>query len=537
MSNSINGDTALAWGAIEAGVSVVTGYPGSPGTDIFNTLADCGSTYGHHAEWCLNEAVALNVAAGASQGGKRALVCLKSVGMNVALDTLMVLNMTGIHGGLVILLGDDPGAWGSQNEQDTRWVGNYTELPVLEPATPQEGRDMVRWAFDHSEANGIIVIIRLTRSFSQRLEEGPDPAPPTEMPAREPDREPLSWVSALRTTEGNHRRLHQTLATVEAEANSLPYNTVEGDGRKGIIAAGFAYTKLQDALEGADRSPFRILKLGSLYPLPARVVSEFLGGCDEVVVFEEVDPYVEDMVKAVGYDAGATPKVLGKRTGHVRWEGELFRWNIQDTLKKWVPGFSPSVVYAEAEWEKEKPVRISHCAGCPYVEIITAFREEAKALGQNPFLAGDPGCVVMAADLLDTKLCMGSAIGIAHGLKRSGVRERTVAVIGDSAFYHSGITPLVHARATGSDMLVMILDNSGAVTTGGQPTPDRGMPGCEGTGPAVGMRELAECIGLPNVWEVLEEDSEDRMREVFRSALASQGMGMLIVRKECKPAD
>ena len=147
----IDGNRALAWGAIEAGVSLVTGYPGSPTTGTFQALAESAHEFGHLAEWCLNERMALDIAAGASQGGKRALVCLKSVGMNVALDTLMTLNLTGVHAGLVILLGDDPGAWGSQNEQDTRLLAPLAELPLLEPATPEEGRRMICWAFDFSK--------------------------------------------------------------------------------------------------------------------------------------------------------------------------------------------------------------------------------------------------------------------------------------------------------------------------------------------------------------------------------------------------
>ena len=182
MSEQINGDQAIAWGAIEAGVSTVSGYPGSPGTGTFTELAEKAETYGHRTEWCLNERIALDMAAGTSLAGKRALVCLKSVGMNVALDTMMVLNMSGIHGGLVILMGDDPGAWGSQNEQDTRPISILAELPMLEPATPEEGRDMVRWAFDFSERHKIIVIVRITRSFSVMLQDTPDLSPPAEKP-------------------------------------------------------------------------------------------------------------------------------------------------------------------------------------------------------------------------------------------------------------------------------------------------------------------------------------------------------------------
>ncbi|MDA0709795.1 MAG: thiamine pyrophosphate-binding protein, partial [bacterium] len=191
MRHQIDGEKALAWGAVEAGVHLITGYPGSPGTSTFNHLLSLSSDHGHHNEWCLNERIAIDMAAGASQAGKRVLVCLKSVGMNVALDTLMVLNMTGVNAGLVIVMGDDPGAWGSQNEQDTRPLGNLAEIPMLEPATPAEGRAMMRWAFDYSEAIQSVVILRITRSYSVQTEDLPALAPPATKPTKPADREPM----------------------------------------------------------------------------------------------------------------------------------------------------------------------------------------------------------------------------------------------------------------------------------------------------------------------------------------------------------
>ena len=192
MSQLIDGEKALAWGAVEAGVHLVTGYPGSPGTNTFINLANLSKDHGHHTEWCLNERIALDMAAGSSQAGKRALVCLKSVGMNVALDTLMVLNMTGVNAGLVIVMGDDPGAWGSQNEQDSRPLGPLTEVPMLEPATPAEGRAMIRWAFDYSESLQTVVILRITRTYSTHTEELSPLEAPAIKPSKPIDREPMS---------------------------------------------------------------------------------------------------------------------------------------------------------------------------------------------------------------------------------------------------------------------------------------------------------------------------------------------------------
>ena len=534
-SHRIDGDRAIAWGAIESGVGVVTGYPGSPGTGTFNALTETAGDCGHQTEWCLNERIALDIAAGASKGGVRALVCIKSVGMNVALDTLMVLNMTGVHAGLVILMGDDPGAWGSQNEQDTRPLGPLSEIPMLEPATPDEGRQMVRWAFDFSEALRTVVIVRITRSFSVCQEEVAPLSPPRNRPDLSPDREPFRWISHPGTTLANHRRLHKNARQAAEQFSDLPFNRLEGAGPRGILAGGIVYTKLKDALSGVDTSGLSILKLSALYPLPRDLIARFLKDCREILVLEEVDPYLEDAVKTIGYDTGATPTILGKRTGHVNWEGELFRWHIQEALDAYLPEFAPGKRYTEAEWEREKPFRKAYCAGCPYLEILTAFRGEADALGQNPFLTGDPGCVVMAAKHLDIKLCMGSAIGVASGLKKAGVAERTVAVFGDSAFYHSGIVALIQARATRANLLMIVLDNGGALTTGGQSTPDRGLSLPDGAGPAVSIHDLAATCGVESIWTIEEEDTQDRMRTVFRKALATgDGLHMVIVRKPCK---
>ena len=533
----INGDTALAWGAIEAGVSCVTGYPGSPGTGTFTTLADTAAEYGHDAEWCLNERIALDVAAGVSQGGRRVLVCTKSVGMNVALDTLMVLNMTGVHAGLVILMGDDPGAWGSQNEQDGRFFGPLAEIPMLEPATPEEGRRMMRWAFDFSESFRTVVILRITRSFSVCEAGQPAINRPPSQPALAPDREPMRWISSLSNCIPNHRRLHRNLKAISETFEKIPFNRIEGAGELGVIASGFGHSKLQDALEGADTSELRRLKLGSLYPLPGGLITNFLKQCKQVLVLEEVDPYLEDSIKTIGYDAGVTPRVIGKRSGHVPGEGELFRWQIQKALKAYLPDLTPKRVFTEAGWQKEKPFRKSHCAGCPYNDILAALREEAAALGQNPYLTADPGCVVIAAKHLDTKLCMGSAIGAALGLQKAGVGERAVAITGDSAFYHSSVNALIHARSTGANLLLVVLDNAGSLTTGGQPTPDRGVRVAGKPGPVVGINDLAVACGVDSVWTVGETDPEAHMRRVFRAALQTEGLGLVTIRKRCESVD
>ncbi|HIO80886.1 TPA: hypothetical protein EYG59_20080 [Candidatus Poribacteria bacterium] len=534
----INGENAIAWGAIEAGISVVTGYPGSPGTGTFNALAETAEVYGHQAEWCINERIALDIAAGVSQGGKRAFVCLKSVGMNVALDTLMVLNMTGVHAGLVILLGDDPGAWGSQNEQDTRFIAPMAEIPMLEPSTPEEGRGMIKWAFEFSELLCTVVIIRITRSFSLSESLLPPISVPEAKPSLPPDRGPMRWISGPSNTVVNHRQVHQKIQQATEQFSHLPFNKIEGSGPKGILASGFAYSKLTEALTGTDTSDLSILKLNALYPLPKGLLTQFLDQCQEILVLEEVDPYLEDAIKAVGYDTGHTPEILGKRTADVNWEGELFRWHIQQALDAYLPDFSPSKRYTEDEWEKEKPARKPYCAGCPYIEILTILRQVAEDLGQNPFLSADPGCAITAAHLLDTKLCMGSAIGTAAGLQKAEIEEPAIAIFGDSAFYHSGLNALIHARATGLNLLMIVLDNGGAVTTGSQSTPNNALSSSDNVGATVSIIDLASTCGVEFIWIIEENDDDEKMGGVFRQALtADAGLNMIVVQKSCKPID
>ena len=366
-AQKINGDRSLAWGAIEAGISMVTGYPGSPGTGTFNALAETAWDYGHHAEWCINERIALDVAAGASQGGKRALVCIKSVGMNVALDTLMVLNMTGVYAGLVILMGDDPGAWGSQNEQDTRALGPPGRTPPCsKPATPGEGRQMVRFAFDLSESLRTVVhhphYPQLQHARGRPL---PTLAPPDQ--TRPPAGQATDALGIFPAQTASPTTTASTRPSGSSQTGSAACRSTGSKARApgGILAGGFVYTKLKEALAGADTSNLCILKLSALYPLPGDLIAQFLKTCHEVLVLEEVDPYLEDAVKTVGYDIGATPGILGKRTGHVNWEGETLPLAHPEGLRRLHPGLFSRPALHPSRMGKGKALPQSLLRGVP----------------------------------------------------------------------------------------------------------------------------------------------------------------------------
>ena len=287
----MNGDMALAYGALSSGVKLVTSYPGSPSSGTVEELISQAMRHDIYVEWSSNEKVALEMGIGASIAGRRALVCTKSVGMNVMIDPLMALNLTPVNGGLVILLGDDPGGYGSQNDQDSRPLATFLEIPMLEPASPAEAYVMMQDAFDLSERFNTAVIIRETRSFTQQEES----VQVREEGYQENDlgliREPWRYVPVPLNAVEKHKALHQRIEAFHDWADTAPYNKTTGKSRKGVVGVGFAHRKLLDVMGERESEDFRLLKLGILFPLPSKTITQFLRDCHEVLVVEESEPY------------------------------------------------------------------------------------------------------------------------------------------------------------------------------------------------------------------------------------------------------
>ncbi len=533
---TITSAQALAHAALVSGVKVVTSYPGSPSSETVADLIDLAGPHGVHVEWSSNEKVAMEIGIGASIAGRRALVCTKSVGMNVMIDPLMALNLTPVHGGLVILLGDDPGGYGSQNDQDTRPLAPMLEMPWLEPSTPAEGFAMMHAAFDLSEQYRTAVVVRITRSFVQQVEAVDIPEGPYPQPDLGLVREPWRFVPVPRNVVEKHRALHGRLADLERWADAASFNRIVGEGELGIIAAGFAHRKLLDVLGDGPRSGVRVLNLGVLFPLPRDVVSRFLAGCREVLLLEENEPYLETQIKAVAYDSGATARILGKQTGHTRREGELFRWQIQRALERFLPGFVPGRAYLEEDEASERPPRENYCAGCRFGAIVDALKEAAARLGQDPVLAGDPGCLASVGDRLDAKFAIGSAVGVAEGLVRAGIRERAVALFGDSSFFHTTMPAIANAVHHGSDILMVVLDNGATVTSGFQPNPGQPRDALGRPAPALDIARIARAIGVESVTTVGPDDLDARLPGVFRDGLTRRGLALIIIHTPCDPS-
>lgn len=528
----LNGDQAIAQGAIEADVSVVTGYPGSPGTKVLTGILELyKDDIERHIEWSVNEKVAFETALGASIGGDRAMVCLKSVGMNITIDPIMTANLTGINAGLVILLGDDPGALLSQNEQDTRLIFDFLELPLLEPSDPQEAKDMIVSAFAISEKFQTIVVVREIRSLSVMKGNVQLSNELSFVPSRGFLKKKNLWISTTFNVLSNHDKLHKKLDYIEKDFNSSVFNKViNKDAKEYIITAGFAYQKLIDVFqqEFGTKIPdgFAVLKLGTIFPLPKYLIKEFLKNTDKVLVLEDNEPYIENKVKEIANEENMNVKVLGKTTGHVTRIGEFCLepgfWKLEKKIK--------ALEADTGELEK------TFCDGCPYTPTFEILSQVIKEIGEKSVIIAEPGCAVRLNappfEMLDIKYSMGSAIGIASGLVRSRSKVRPIAVCGDSSFFHTGINALMNVIQNHADIFILVLDNSVSALTGGQPHPGSGFDIKKRESVKIQIEDIARSCQVPFVAVVTPDDPED-MHFIFRRCLTSDELSLVVVRKPC----
>jgi len=526
---TLNGDQALAFGALVSGIRLVTSYPGSPSSGTVEALIGLADKHDIYVEWSSNEKVAMEMGIGASIAGRRALVCTKSVGLNVMIDPLMALNLTPVNGGLVILLGDDPGGYGSQNDQDSRSLVASLEMPMMEPASPAEGYRMIQEAFDLSERSHIPVIIRETRSFTQQVEEVSVSDESYHAVDHGLIRETWRFVPVPNNAVEKHRALHDTIEAVSEWVDSSQFNEVCGQGKKGIVGVGFAYKKLLDVVVDKHSQDFRLLKLGTLYPLPEKIIRQFLMDCQEVLILEENEPFIETQIKALAFDLGCHTKIYGKRSRHVNREGELFRWQIQLALISFMPEFAPVRNYQKEKEVEERPKKENFCEGCKYDLVFDKFEEAAESLGQKPLLIGDPGCLVTVADRIDAKYALGSAVGVADGLSKAGVHERAVAVFGDSSFFHTSLPAICNAVHNQSKILMVVLDNKATAASGFQSHPGVGKDAMGRKAPALDMEQIARACGVKYVYTAGPDNLDSSLTETFREALSNPELAVVIV--------
>ena len=534
----IMGNEAIGLGAICAGVQVVTGYPGTPSTEVLESVAkhNPGDIY---VEWSVNEKTALEVAAGAAYAGARVMVTMKQVGLNVASDPLMSLSYVGIKGGMVILVADDPGPISSQTEQDTRTFGAYSKLPVFDPASPEEAFAMIGDAFELSEAYGTPVILRPTTRVCHAYA---SIAVPERKEVRAPEGfvKDSKWVIFPRLSFAAHKRIEERNRELRHTLSDSVYNTyTPGDGRKAIACGGVSYAYVKEALHILGVH-VPLMKVGIPHPFPEDTALAMLADVDEVLVCEELDGVIEKELFALLGQKQLCRVIHGKTDGTTPSAGE----NTVNGLMCIIAGYLgvPSPAMPARKAPPALPVRPPVlCAGCPHRASFYAVKQAMK--GRKAVFAGDIGCYTlgnaMPLDMTDTCLCMGAGITIEQGISRVQPDTVCFSFTGDSTFYHTGLPNLANAVYNNADMVAVILDNSTTAMTGHQPNPNTGNNVMGEVAAKIDIEGALRGIGITDI-AVVDPLDQDAAMEAVRQAADHKGVSAIIFRAPCialfKPA-
>jgi indolepyruvate ferredoxin oxidoreductase, alpha subunit len=504
----LSGNEAMARGAWEAGVDFGSGYPGTPSSEILPALAELGVG---HVEWSVNEKCALEAAVGASLAGARALVTMKHVGLNVAADPFFTLAYTGVKGGLVVVSADDPDMQSSQNEHDSRHYARAAQVPMLEPADSQEAADFVRQAYELSEEYDLPVLLRATTRVCHS--HTPVSFGPRENITRgyELVKEPEKYVMipgyARKRNALRLEHWHELMALAE----TTEFNRVEkGDERLGIVCSGVAYQYAKEVVPEAS-----FFKIGMTWPLPRARLHEFAAGVERLVVVEESGPFLAHALRALGLSVEHSPATLAL--------GELSPGRVAGAIV----GEERQGPRGDSDLPPRPPVL---CPGCPHRAVFVALRK------LKCFVTGDIGCYTLGTlpplSALHTCLCMGAGIGQAHGINTVFGETRSVAVIGDSTFIHSGITGLINIAYNGSKSVVVILDNATTAMTGGQEHPATGRTLSGKPARKLSLEGLCRAAGIDNV-VVVDPVNLANVETALQEALASDGPAVVIARRPC----
>ncbi len=515
MKELLTGNEAVARGAYEAGISYASAYPGTPSTEILENIAPYKKEI--VAEWAPNEKVALESAIGASIAGARSLAAMKHVGVNVAADPLFTYGYTGVNGAMVLVTADDPGLHSSQNEQDNRNYAKFAKVAMLEPSDSQEAKDMIKSAIEISEKFDTMVLYRLTTRICHSkgiVELGER----TELGAKPYEKNIPKYVAAPANAKKLHIVLEDKLKKLEAFSNETPLNFIEWNDRKvGIVSSGVAYQYAKDVF--GDTASY--LKIGFSFPLPMDKIKAFAKEVDTLYVIEELEPFMEEQMKAAGIECMGKEKIPNI--------GEL----NPDIIAKALLGEARETIEPISDKVVGRPPTM--CAGCPHRGF---FYELSKK--KNIMVTGDIGCYTLGSaaplNAMETCICMGASISLGHGAQkafnRHAVDKRVVAVIGDSTFFHSGMTGLLDIAYNNSNTVTVILDNRITGMTGHQENPGtgftlQGMPAKQADIPAI-----VKALGIDNI-KTVNPIKLGAMKEALDWALAIDGPSVIITRWPC----
>ncbi|MBO8160773.1 MAG: indolepyruvate ferredoxin oxidoreductase subunit alpha [Thermosipho sp. (in: Bacteria)] len=544
------GNHAIARGALEAGIGLFAAYPGTPSSELTDTMATVAKDAGVYMEYSTNEKTAFETALSAAWSGLRAMTAMKHVGLNVAADTFMSAVGMGVEGGFVIMVADDPSMWSSQNEQDTRVFGKFANVPVLEPSSIQEAKDMTKYAFEISEKFKHMVILRTTtRSSHMRgdvtLGELPDEIINKVRRFGEFKKNPKRFIDIPAHSRAFHPKILENIEKIRDEFSNSPFNWIEGDGKIGIIASGLSYAYVKEALSWLNVDNIKILKIGTPFPVPFKLVEKFLNGLEKVLIVEELEPVVEEQIKMWAYDKGYNIPIHGKDIVPRIYEMDTKRAVI--AISKFL-GIETPINFEELEEKYNNitsmlpPRPPSLCPACPHRNSFFAIK---KASRNKAIYPSDIGCYTLGAlpplNAVDTTVAMGGSIGIAHGLSvalNGAINEETrketqvvIATIGDSTFYHTGLPAIANAIYNRSDIIIVVVDNEITAMTGDQPNPGTGDTP-HGPGKRIPIEDVVKAMGADFV-EVVNPYNIKKTTEVIKKALEIKGVRVIVSRQVC----
>jgi len=530
------GNEAIARGAIEAGVAVASTYPGTPSSEISLQFFQTSRESDLYFEYSTNEKVAMEVAAAAANCGVRSMCVMKHVGVNVAADALMTLAYVGVKGGMVVLTADDPYMFSSQNEQDNRFYAKLSGLPMVEPSSVEEAKDMVGYAFEISEKLQEPVLFRTTTRINHSsaiVTLGEIKAPKTK---GDFIKDPFNLVTVPAVSRKLHVKLLENIEKALEFSEDSPFNFIKGDGKWGIVCNGVSYNYASDGVKElniADR--VRVLRLGFSYPMPAKKIKSFLKACDKVLVIEEGEPYMEEQIKAFAQEEGLTLPIRGKAKDLFTRLYEFDPAQVRENIAKFFEVPYTPAAKTDISDVPEVPQRPPNlCAGCSHRATYYAVKKAAEGLGT--IYPTDIGCYTLGVlpplSTADFLLCMGSSVGTGCGFS-TATDKKVISFIGDSTFFHSGIPGLVNAVFNNHNFTLVILDNSTTAMTGHQPNPGVDMGDFNLTGYGrVSIEKVVRAIGVPHV-AVIKPYRVNKSIEALKEAIDFKGVSVIISKEAC----
>ena len=543
------GNEAIARGALESDVGLAVGYPGTPSSEVIQTLARVADQISMRVEWAVNEKVAVDIATGYAYAGFRALATMKNAGLNVASDTLMSVAYSDVDGGLVVYVADDPGAHAGMEEQDNRWFTRLSLLPMIDVSDPQEAKDAIVLAFELSEEYAIPMLVRSTTRVAHMtsiVELGPiksiERTPSFEKDIKRYTRASPRWCME------QHERLNEKLEALSHRVGELPLNRLyipEGGAGKGVVASGISWSYLREALDRYglwDR--LAVLKIGTINPLPSRLIEKLMESVEELLVLEELEPFLELHLKAAASELDLRLGIHGKIDGWLPRIGEYTPEMVESALGRLL-GLelerpNPRVEEAKAEAVKQAPRRpLPFCPGCPHRGTYTALRMALRELGYKDgefIVTGDIGCTILGMhppfNLCWTEVSMGASIGLGIGLRYAGIDKPIIAAIGDSTLFHAGLPPALNAAWHQSRIVIAVLDNRVTAMTGHQPSPTSGYTATGGEARIIEADEVLRALGIEHIW-VADPYNLEEAKEVFKEALRCEEPSAVVLKRVC----